>query len=89
MDPRLTIAALFSDPQSTSGSQATFQRLQNETAVAISKLQGDAKAKKSQVRTVVAELSCGERAGAIGTRWAGRWACAIIADRSYSPSCWR
>ena len=36
--------------QSSSGSQATLTRLQSETQMAISKIQGDVKAKKQQVR---------------------------------------
>jgi hypothetical protein len=36
--------------QGTSGAQATLQRLTNETAITIQKIQADVKAKKQQVR---------------------------------------
>jgi hypothetical protein len=36
--------------QGSSGSQATFQRLQSETNLAIQKIQADVKAKKGEVR---------------------------------------
>lgn len=43
-------AALDGRTQGSSGSQATFQRLQNETSLSVQKLQQDVRAKKQQVR---------------------------------------
>jgi hypothetical protein len=42
--------AYFFASQSSSGSQATFQRLTTETALTVQNIQADVKAKKQQVR---------------------------------------
>ena len=41
--------------QGSSGSQATFQRLTNETALTVQNIQNDVKAKKQQVRRAMGE----------------------------------
>jgi hypothetical protein len=38
--------------QGSTGSQATFQRLQSETGLAVQKIQADVKAKKGEVGAV-------------------------------------